>query len=43
MMGSGYWRLGINVGLLVIRVGLVNLIVGVCGFLREEVDEKLWG
>ena len=43
MMGSGNWRLVINICILVISEGLVNLIVGICGFRREEDDDKFWG
>ena len=38
-----HWSLGINVVLLLIREGVVNMSMGIYEFRGEEVDDKLWG
>ena len=43
MMRIWHWSLGINVVLLLIREGVVNMSMGIYEFRGEEVDDKLWG
>ena len=40
MLLIGRWGIGVNIGHFVMREGMVNLSVGLCGFCRVEGDAK---
>ena len=42
MLGSGRWSIVVNLGLLVMKEGVVNIRMVLCGFRGGEVDLKVY-